>query len=124
MVTNESISLLQILTLCFTNSLGLIIFVLIYLIMRKEPKNINEKLIISVKVSLISQGILLTAFMDAGIYFWINTGNISSFLSVLPLTLCVGPIIIPITIIGVYVQYSYREKIQDVILSTIRKKSS
>jgi branched-subunit amino acid ABC-type transport system permease component len=124
MISQTTPSIAQILSLLVVNFIGIALIGLIIILFRLMPKKPNKKVILSIGVSLIMQGILLIAFLDVGIYLWINSGNFRAVFSVLPLSLCIAPILIPVTAIGTYIQLSYGEKIRDYTKSIARKKFS
>jgi len=114
----------QIITIVFTNLIGIALLGLIIISPRLISESPNKKVILSIGVGLISQGILLVALLDVGILLWMGTGNFPAVFSFLPFSLCLIPILLPVIAIGTFIQLTYGEKIQDYINSKFRVSSS
>lgn len=121
MIVQGTITAEQLLSFIVVNLVGVALVGLIILFFRLIPNNPNKKIILSVGVGLIAEGIMIIAFLDVGIYLWVTSGNFRSVYSVLPLSLCLFPILVPVTAIGTYIQLSYGEKIEEKINFAVRK---
>jgi hypothetical protein len=124
MTAQGTFPIVQIIALFVTNIIGIALVGLIIISFRIIHEIPNKKLILSIGVGFITQGILLVALLDVGILLWMDSGNFPAVFSVLPFSLCLIPILLPVTAIGTYIQLTYREKIQDYINSKLRNRSS
>jgi hypothetical protein len=111
------LSFQQLLAFFFINLVGLFLIFLVFRLMPKKQTTSNMKLMISGLIGLIGLGLLTVGLLDAGIYLWKDSSNLSAVVSLLPLLICLSPIIFPIIMIGGYIQLIYRDKIQNIVHS-------
>lgn len=102
----------HLLSFIVVNLIGVVLVGLIFLIFRLIPNNPNKKIILSVSEGFIAMGLMIIGLLDVGIYLWVISGNFRSVYSVLPFSLCLFPILFPVTVIGTFIQLSYAEKIK------------
>jgi len=121
MIVQGTITSEHLLSFTIVNLVGVALVGLLILFFRLIPNNPNKKVILSIGVGLIAEGIMIIAFLDVGIYLWVTSGNFHSVYSVLPLSLCLFPFLFLVTAIGTYNQLSYGEKIKGKIYSAARK---
>jgi len=88
-----TISIIQVIALIVINLSILPLIGLIYLLLKQKSQNFRDITIIVIGISLFLSGIILVLLIDVGIYLWINLGNIWGFLIILPIMLCMFPII-------------------------------
>lgn len=122
MITLEMISISQLLSLIVVNLTGVLLIGFIFLLNRIIPARPNKKIMLSIGIGLVMQGVLLIAFLDVGIILWIESGNLWDVFSILPFSLCLIPFLLPAVILGTYIQLSYGEKIQSRINSWARNR--
>jgi cadmium resistance protein CadD (predicted permease) len=118
---NFNISFYQIISLVVLNFIGLLCILLIFYIARISAKSTNRKILISFSMGVVSIIGAIITLSNIGIYFWIEKGNWRAFLGVLPLMLCILPIVFPITVAGTYLQLFYKEKIEEGVNKLINK---
>ena len=91
MINQGTVTAEQLLSFIIVNLVGVALVGLIILFVRLIRNNPNKKIILSIGVGLIAEGIMIIAFLDVGVYLWVTSRNFRSVYSVLPLNLLFVP---------------------------------
>ena len=107
-----SISIEQLIALLVVNIIGSVCLWLAIYLINKKTSSPKTKLVTSIKLGLGSIILFAVLSGNVGISLWVESGNFQAALFAIPLFICGSIFMLPVVLMGTYVQLIYQDKIQ------------